>query len=139
LPVAVTDRLSLVRRAFAVLALAAWIALAVLSLVPGHDRPHTGLPGNLEHALAYALTALATTIGLPRARGVAVVLALTIMCGAFEIFQLWIPGRGASGMTWIISSLSAGVGARLAPAVLRIVGSVRMRKGLNVDRQPTGK
>jgi VanZ family protein len=134
---AVTDRLSLVRRASAVLALAAWIALAVLSLVPGHDRPHTGLPGNLEHALAYALTALATTIGLPRARGVAVVLALTIMCGAFEIFQLWIPGRGASGMTWIISSLSAGVGARLAPAVLRIAGSVRMRKGLNVDRQPT--
>jgi VanZ family protein len=117
-----------VRRAAAAIALVAWIAVAVLSLVPGHDRPHTGIPGDLEHALAYALTALATSIGWPRTRGVAVVLALTTMSGAFEVCQLWIPGRGASALTWIISSLSAGVGARLAPAVLRLAGSVRMRR-----------
>jgi VanZ family protein len=133
------DRSNLARRAFAAIALAAWIAVAVLSLVPGHDRPHTGIPGDLEHALAYAFTALATSIGWPRARGLGVVLALTIMSGAFEVCQFWIPGRGSSALTWIISSLSAGLGARLAPTVLRLAGSVRMHRGLKVDRQPTGQ
>jgi hypothetical protein len=134
-----TDRSNLERRAFAAVALAAWIAVAVLSLVPGHDRPHTGIPGDLEHAVAYAFTALATSMAWPRTRGLGVVLALTIMSGAFEICQLWIPGRGASALTWIISSLSAGVGARLAPAVLRLAGSARMRRGVKAGRKPTGQ
>ena len=34
------------------------VAIAVLSLVPGSLRPHTGLPGQMEHALAYGLTGM---------------------------------------------------------------------------------
>ena len=32
--------------------------LAILSLVPGEARPHTGLPGQAEHFFAYLITGL---------------------------------------------------------------------------------
>jgi hypothetical protein len=39
------------------------LAIIVLSLVPGAYRPHTGLPGQAEHFIAYCSTALALTLG----------------------------------------------------------------------------
>jgi hypothetical protein len=47
-------------------AVAGWLAvliIAILSLVPGNLRPHTVLPGPLEHTLAYALTGAALAFG----------------------------------------------------------------------------
>jgi hypothetical protein len=45
----------------AALGIAPWLCIltiAVLSLVPGQARPHTWLPGQVEHFLAYFITAL---------------------------------------------------------------------------------
>ena len=51
--------------------LAAWagiLAITVLSLVPGQERPHTGLSGLTEHFLAYACTGFAISFGYLRLR-----------------------------------------------------------------------
>ena len=51
--------------AFRWLAIACLLAIAVLSLVPGDDRPHTGYSGNIEHLVAYVGTAFFTSAFLP--------------------------------------------------------------------------
>jgi hypothetical protein len=54
-----------------ILQLAAWgavVTIAVLSLVPGELRPHTGAPGYLEHVTVYFITAILLSHGYPRFR-----------------------------------------------------------------------
>src|SRR5215210_6747119 len=88
----------------------AWLLLAVLSLLPGSERPHTGAPGNAEHMLAYALTALATGLAFDRTRPSYIVAALVLLAGAFEMCQIWIPGRGSALDNWLASGLGAVIG-----------------------------
>ena len=45
------------------LAWACVVAIAILSLIPGDNRPHTGLPGRGEHFIAYAGAAFLFTPG----------------------------------------------------------------------------
>jgi hypothetical protein len=40
----------------------------VLSLAPGSLRPHTGLPGQMEHALAYGLRGAILCVGYGKPR-----------------------------------------------------------------------
>ena len=40
-----------------------FVAIMVLSLVPGSLRPHTGFPGQMEHALAYGLIGALLCVG----------------------------------------------------------------------------
>ncbi len=37
-----------------ILAWTSVLAIVILSVVPGHIRPHAGLPGRFEHFTAYA-------------------------------------------------------------------------------------
>ncbi|WP_156898146.1 VanZ family protein [Methylocapsa acidiphila] len=70
------------------------LAITILSLLPGSLRPHTNLPGKMEHALAYALTGALLFFGYvtPRER-------LILWCGLaagsaiFELLQNFAPGR----------------------------------------------
>jgi hypothetical protein len=44
-------------------------AITILSLVPGSERPHTGLPGHAEHFAAYACTGFAPKRRISRSKG----------------------------------------------------------------------
>jgi len=83
------------------------VAIMVLSLVPGSLRPHTGLPGQMEHALAYGLTGalLCVGYGKPRDR---LLLWIGLAAGSalFELLQNFSPGRSPA----VIDSLASIAG-----------------------------
>lgn len=91
-------------------AVCTWLTLAVLSLVPGQDRPHTGLSGDVEHAAAYFGAALITRLALGGVRSRWQVLAFSGASAAFELAQAFIPGRYAGIDNWAASSAGAVAG-----------------------------
>lgn len=94
--------------------MAGWLGITVLSLLPGRDRPHTGFPGDSEHALAYAIVAALTRLclfGLPTRTQLA---GFSGAAALFEIAQIWIPGRTAGVDNWLASTLGAAAGLLLA-------------------------
>jgi hypothetical protein len=85
-----------------------------LSLVPGNYRPHTGLPGEVEHFIAYCLTASAFALGFrSRTSWVFIAFVLTLLAGSMEVLQLWVPGRHSAIMDAIVSSLGGLLGILL--------------------------
>src|ERR1043166_5333290 len=96
--------------------IAGWVGLvliAVLFLVPGELRPHTGLQGPLEHFTAYVLATTPLMIGHWRRRPASMVALLVIYAGCLETTQLWIPGRVAAIVDFSASSLGAALGVSL--------------------------
>jgi O-antigen ligase len=90
------------------------LAIIVLSLVPGADRPHTGLPGMVEHFIAYCFTASALAFGFrTRAAWIAIALGLTLLATSMEVLQLWVPGRHSAISDAIISSFGGLLGVAL--------------------------
>lgn len=92
-----------------------WLCLTiitVLSLVPGELRPHTGMHGRMDHAIAYAGTGIFMAIGYvsmrQRLAGIIGVAALSVL---FEFLQLYVPGRSSNILDALASSagLTAGV------------------------------
>jgi VanZ family protein len=112
------------RRVTAVLRLSAWAAIsliALLSLVPGQDRPHVLASGQFEHFTAYFLASTVLTLAYKERIGaVRIALFLSGYSGVLEIFQLWIPGRVAQISDFAISSLGSCLGVLLASIVLTI-------------------
>ncbi len=87
------------------------VAIIVLSLLPGSERPHTGLAGQIEHALAYFSTAVFLAFGFENTKTkVAAVCLLTGLAAALEIIQGLIPGRHSQVVDWLASSFGAGAG-----------------------------
>lgn len=79
---------------FRFVAWACMLAIAVLSLVPGAERPHTGLPGRAEHFVAYAGTGIFLAMGyLGSRQRLLAWTGLAIASGAFEILQGFVAGR----------------------------------------------
>jgi VanZ family protein len=97
-------------------------AISILSLVPGAERPHTGMPGRAEHFIAYAGTGFFVALGYVgrRQRGVAWI-GLAAASGLFELLQNFVPGRSPSFFDALASSggLTCGmaVGALLTAAL----------------------
>jgi VanZ family protein len=101
------------------------VVLIVLSLLPGNERPHTGLSGQLEHTVAYFGTAVFLALGFRSiADRVATVALLVGAAAAFEMIQRLVPGRHAQLIDWLASSLGAGVG------VLAVVLMERLQQTL---------
>jgi hypothetical protein len=70
---------------FRVAGLTGTLTLVVLSLLPGSERPHTGLPGQLEHVIAYCATAVFLGLGYSTARArVGVVLFLALLAARWS-------------------------------------------------------
>lgn len=70
------------------------VAIAALSLVPGSLRPHTGMPGKMEHALAYGLTGALLCVGYLKLRDRLLLWMGLAACSAlFEFLQNFAPGR----------------------------------------------
>ena len=98
-------------------------AITILSLLPGVERPHSGLPGQVEHFAAYACTGIALSLAyLDLRQRLVFWLSLAAASGVFEILQIWIPGRDAKLQDALVSTLgiTAGllIGASLAAQVL---------------------
>ena len=96
------------------------LAIAVLSLVPGGARPHTGLPGQAEHFLAYFLTAVFLS-GQKRDLAYLSTLAIGLCAyaGILETLQIWVPGRNAQLIDFAGSSCGALSGIILQAVFLR--------------------
>jgi hypothetical protein len=103
------------------------VAIVVLSLVPGVARPDTGLPGQIDHTIAYCGTAGLLGLGYPAAKSrFGTIAMLVLLAAVLEVAQLWIPGRdsqfidfGTSAAGTCLGMLAAVVVHRLAPADLR--------------------
>ena len=90
-------------------AVSAWLLLAI-PLVPGSDRPHTGMPGNAEHFIAYALSGLACRLTFISWRSRYQLFAFSLAAGTFEICQIWIVGRSPGVDNWVASTAGALLG-----------------------------
>lgn len=88
------------------------ILLAALSLMPEDDMVRTGLPGRLEHFIAY-MGAAATTMGGYRDRygTVGVISFYWVYAGILEYLQQFSAGRHPSVWDFAASALGALCGA----------------------------
>lgn len=101
------------------LAVALWLVITVLSLVPGEERPHTGFSGNVEHFVAYAGTAGITALAFLPPTVPAIMLGFSAASAVFEICQIYIPGRTSGFDNWFASTLGALAGAYVARRLLQ--------------------
>ena len=86
------------------------LAIIALSLVPGIDRPHTGLPGEAEHFIAYCATAAAFALGFwSRASRIMIALGLTLLAGRWK---LWVPGRHSAIGDAVVSGMGGPAKSR---------------------------
>jgi len=94
------------------------ILLAVLSLLPAQQMVRTGLPGRVEHFVAYAGSAAVATAGYGANRGsVQIIGGFWVYAGILEYLQHFSPGRHASIGDFAASALGA-LGGGLAIALL---------------------
>jgi VanZ family protein len=94
------------------------ILLAVLSLMPAQQMVRTGLPGRLEHFVAYAGSAAIAMAGYGVSRGsMQIVGGFWVYAGILEYLQHFSPGRHPSIADFAASALGALCGG-LAIALL---------------------
>ena len=94
------------------------VLLAALSLLPGQVMVQTGLPGQLEHFLAYAGSAAIAVRGYGLGRGSPRIIGyFWVYAGILECAQNFAPGRHATIVDFAASALGALCGG-LAVAFL---------------------
>jgi VanZ family protein len=84
------------------------VLLAMLSLLPADEMVRTTLGGQLEHASAYAGTAV--LLELAYRRPVRIAVALLSYAAILELLQHFSPGRHPAVADWIASSVGALAG-----------------------------
>jgi VanZ family protein len=107
-------------RSFRVLTWVCVVILAVLSLLPAQYMVRTGLPGALEHFVAYAGSAAIAVVGYGRRRSAACVIAgFPVYAGVLEYLQNFSPGRDATIADVAVSALGALCGGIAAGLLWR--------------------
>ena len=94
-----------------------WASVAlivVLSWTPRGAVPRTGVPGPVEHILAYACTGIFAGLSTARGKGRWFGLALVSLAAILEVGQLWVPGRMAQIIDFSASSAGGVVGLAAA-------------------------
>jgi hypothetical protein len=98
------------------------VAITILSLLPGSMRPHTGLPGQVEHFLAYACTGLAASFGyLSFRQRIVFWTALGAASGFFELIQAWIPDRSSDVRDALASTIGLTAGLLLGTGFAALI------------------
>jgi VanZ family protein len=111
-------RASLVDTSLRVLTWGCVILLAVLSLLPDQQMVRTGLPGRLEHFVAYAGSAAIAVAGYGASRGgMQIIGGFWVYAGLLEYLQHFSPGRHPAIEDFAASALGALSGG-LAIALL---------------------
>lgn len=111
--------------------------IVVLSLVPGRYRLSTELASELEHFVAYCVTAALSVLAFRSKR----VMFTCILVGAaflFEAAQIIIPSRSARVMDAVVSAAGAVFGSTLtvlASRLARRTGCVAARSPLELDAE----
>jgi VanZ family protein len=104
---------------------AAWLsvgALVWLSWIPRDWEARTSLPGQVEHAVAYAGTAGLFVLGYGAGlRWWRIGVPLVVLGAIMEVGQLWVPGRTAQVIDFLASGSGALVGAACGTAIVRLL------------------
>jgi VanZ family protein len=117
-----------VQTSFRILTNLCFMLLAVLSLLPAQDLVRTGIPGQLEHFVAYAGSA-SIAVGGYRQRGAVRIIGLFwIYAGILEYLQNFSPGRHPSILDFAASALGALSGGVVGVLLVR-----RLWKGAYSD------
>ena len=116
----------MVRRSF--FRAAGWACVAVLivlSLVPGNERPQTGLPsGQIEHFIAYCGTATLLGLGYPTSKArFGMVAMLAALAASLEMTQQWLPDRHSQFIDFAASAAGACLGMLAVAVVDRRIAS----------------
>jgi VanZ family protein len=98
------------------------ILLAVLSLLPAQDMVRTGIPGELEHFVAYAGSASIAIAGYGRRGAVRIIGLFWIYAGVLEYLQHFSPGRRPSIVDFAASALGALFGGVVGAFLVRRLG-----------------
>jgi VanZ family protein len=93
------------------------ILLAVLSLLPAQDMVRTGIPGELEHFVAYAGSASIAIVGYRRRDAVRIIGLSWIYASVLEYLRHFSPGRHPSIVDFSASAIGGFFGG-LAAAFL---------------------
>ena len=95
------------------------LVLGVLSLLPAQEMVRTGLPGRVEHIIAYAGSAAIAMAGYGASRSVAQIIGgFWVYAGVLEYLQHFSPGRHPAIGDFAASALGAVCGG-LVIAVIR--------------------
>jgi VanZ family protein len=112
----------LVASSFRLLTWCCAVLLAVLSLVPAPEMVRTGLPGHLEHLVAYAGSAAIAMAGYGLSRGgIRIIAYFWAYAGVLEYLQHFSPGRHPSIADFAISALGALCGGQTVLLIRRCV------------------
>ena len=111
-----------VQTAFRILTWCCVILLAVLSLLPAQDMVRTGIPGELEHFIAYAGSASIAIAGYGRRGAVRIIGLFWIYAGILEYLQHFSPGRHPSIVDFAASGLGALFGGVAGAFLVRRLG-----------------
>jgi VanZ family protein len=106
------------RRVFQVIGWLCLAAIVVLSLVSPSLRPVTRLPHNIEHAAIFLITGFALELGYP-GRVVRHMTMLVVFAAAIELAQIFVPGRHANMIDFVVDALAACAGVTLAALIVR--------------------
>ena len=113
-------RASLVMTSLRVLTWCCVALLAVLSLLPAEDMARTGLPGWVEHFVAYAGSAAIAMAGYGASRGIAQIIGgFWVYAGILEYLQHFSPGRHPAIGDFAASALGALCGGLAIALLLR--------------------
>jgi hypothetical protein len=101
--------------------IAAWACIAaicVLSLVAPSLRPVTFLPHGLEHAAIFAIAGFAAGLGYPE-RPLPHMAGFVFFAAAVEVAQLYVPGRHARLIDFVVDAGAACAGVAFAVLLAR--------------------
>src|SRR5690349_16432954 len=112
----------LVQTSFRILTWCCVILLAVLSLLPAQDMVRTGIPGELEHFVAYAGSTTIAMAGYEQRRGtVRIIGSFWLYAGVMEYLQHFSPGRHPSIADFAASALGALFGGLTSALLVRFL------------------
>ena len=98
--------------------------LAVLSLLPARAMVRTGLPGVVEHFVAYAGSAAIAMASYDASRGsLQIIGGFWVYAGVLEYLQHFSPGRNPTIADFVASAIGATCGGLAVALVLRCLSA----------------